>query len=96
LSDLAGVLNRAADLIELDGWCQHDYRGRAIADAMGIPPNWWETPLYLEAVCALREVTGSYYVSGWNDDPGRRQVEVVRALRTAASRVDIENEGAAS
>ena len=92
----AGVLNATADLILRDGWCQNQYRDvnggrcltRALADALDLPLNgphlWWNSPLYRDAVEALRRVTGRHMLSGFNDDSGRTQAEVVAALRAAA------------
>ena len=96
MTAVADVLNGAADLIERDGWWQGNYRGpngerclnRALADALDLPLNglalWRLDPLYLGAEAALRNVTGRYLLTGWNDQPGRTQAEVVAALRAAA------------
>ena len=96
MSAVADVLNGAADLILEDGWCQGQYRNgaggrcltRALADALDLPLNglaiWRNNPLYLGAEAALRNVTGRYLLTAWNDAPRRTQAEVVAALRAAA------------
>ena len=96
MSAVADVLNGAADLILEDGWCQNQYRNvdggrcltRALADALNLPLNgpglWYKNPLYRAAALELRRVTGRYMLTGFNDDRGRTQAEVVAALRAAA------------
>ena len=93
MTPVADVLNGAADLIERDGWVQHDNRGpngeRCMVDAICavIPgPQPWKSRLYELATVAVEEVTGSYLLSGWNDRRGRTKAEVVAALRAAAER----------
>ena len=93
VTPVADVLNGAADLIERDGWVQHDYRGpngercltRAIADVIG-DARPWDSPKYAEAAKALEEVTGTFLVAGYNDWPQRTKAEVVAALHAAAER----------
>ena len=93
MTGVADVLNGAADLIERDGWCQGTFRdggarcaSRAIGDAAENTknphgPDWSDA-----AHICLRKLTGHWFVSGWNDKPGRTKAEVVAALRAAAER----------
>lgn len=100
MSAVADVLNRAADLIERDGWCQRRYRGQdgehCVSDAliraagMGEPGDTGQQArvmtLYCEASDALRAKVRRKNLPRWNDAPGRTQAEVVAALRAAAER----------
>ena len=96
MSAVADVLNGAADLIERDGWVQHQPRGeggelcvvRALGDAIGGATP-WRSDLYDAATAALRETTGAFLMSAWQDQPGRTQAEVVAALRAAAERASM-------
>lgn len=95
---VAAVLERAADLIELEGrWTRkemaRDRNGRYAEPRSPKAVCWCmagaahhvagDTMSAIIAVNQMRRVTlGS--VSLWNDTPGRTQAEVVTALRTAA------------
>jgi hypothetical protein len=82
------ILYAAADLIEEHGWCQHvprDSHGHIcvftalLTDA---PADAWRACQALERYCGL---TKPYYVTRWNDMPGRTKDEVLNALRGAAT-----------
>lgn len=89
MSVVADGLNRAADLIERDGWVQRQFydRGRrcldgAIMAALASPAFWRERRSARELV--EEAMGGDLYE--FNDTPGRTQAEVVAALRAAAER----------
>lgn len=88
MSSAADVLERAAELLERDGWCQRQLhhcdgsrcvRGAIIDAALevgegSLPPSEW-LRRHLGAKRSLPE---------WNDDPGRTADEVIAKLREAA------------
>lgn len=93
MSEVADILNRAADLIEPEGaWCQGSGTkvtgGQvalcaliAISRASGSGPSMWT------ACGSFAEFCGGP-ISEWQDAPERTQAEVVAALRAAAQSVD--------
>ena len=89
-----GVLTRAADLIERDGWCQGGSivgKKRCAAAAIGDVLATYRTSTLAcrrEIVGALLHATGLWSIPDWNDEPGRTKEEVVAALREAARRSD--------
>lgn len=82
----SAILYAAADLIERDGWCQHEstdfYGGRcaltAIEDSGGGYASRYATEKF-------RAFIGGGSIAEWNDDPGQSLVAVVLMLRKAAS-----------
>lgn len=97
------TLDKAAELIELDGWTQGTFHhgGRhcalgAIAkvvsgvdhqDSSVIEQLLWEEYDAADAHVALVETIGGVTVAEWNDKPGRTGAEVVAALRNTAERI---------
>jgi hypothetical protein len=95
MTQVAQVLNRAADLIEENGWFQKDSFGRCLCAAYAINQARREGPYPVsqerEALTTLLAHLGIVEqfkpilrVVTWNDAPGRTQQEVVDALRGAA------------
>lgn len=88
------VLEKAADLIERDGWCQggdgRDGKCRcmmvAIADASDSAPpprlSLWQRTR--DAIWGYLGVTSG---AKWNDAPERTAAEVIAALRSAAAKL---------
>lgn len=77
--EIQTVFNRAADLLERDGWCQGKYwmdDGRCClvgaAMRMGATPECWQE---------LSRRTGVLHPQYWNDEPGRTVEEVLAVLR---------------
>lgn len=94
MSDLADVLNRAADLIERDGWVQGRFRGpngeHCATDAVVCACE-FSMVVYNDAVDVLLEAIRRQNLPRWNDEPGRTQAEVVAKLRAAARRGGVMN-----
>ena len=98
MTPVADVLNGAADLIERDGWTQHQYRGpngeHCVTDALmraaGTQPGDSGAPgalvLYSSASLTLAVEVHEGRLPIWNDEFGRTKAEVVAALRAAAER----------
>ncbi|MFE5877800.1 hypothetical protein ACFQ6H_21265 [Rhodococcus sp. NPDC056506] len=96
MSEVATVLNRAADLLEQDGWTQGKMRDsngcrcalgamdRALLDLHRGPANLRINDLYVETMLNLRREIGQNNIPIWNDTPGRTATEVIAALRNAA------------
>lgn len=86
MNAVADTLNRAADLIERDGWCQglgRDADGSRCA-AVALHDAQADRLVWRGAYRALKARVGTRLVVDWNDTPGRTQAEVVAALRAAA------------
>jgi len=90
MSAAADVLNKAADLIERDGWTQGTYQldgKRCVDGAISATSHDWSTwRNRKEARELLRDTIGAQILVDWNDAPGRTKTEVVAALRAAAER----------
>lgn len=97
MSAVADVLNKAADLIERDGWCQKHFRGEngehcltdALMRAAGCFPGdsfGTKAVSYGKAYDVLTRRVRRKNLVFWNDKPGRTKDEVVVALRAAAER----------
>ena len=91
---VADVLERAADVIVDNGWCQGTFHDNgcycalgAIAQACGI--DGWKANfaegMTGRAAQKLRNTVHSEAIDDWNDAEGRTQSEVVAALRRAAT-----------
>ena len=91
----AAILNRAAELIEKDGWIQGNWRehgarcaGQAIYDAL---PYRMDFSASDSAWVAMRRQIGKqrgdtmFEIAHWNDAPGRTKDEVIATLKRAAS-----------
>jgi hypothetical protein len=94
------VLSRAADLIEPEGaWNRfalaYDKRGGEVDPDSPKATCWcaagslqrfasWHSDTYEEARQYIARVINEPLVASWNDDPDRKQAEVVAALRQAA------------
>lgn len=91
MSAVADVLNGAADLIERDGWCQHEWNDKdgrrciaaAIAEKAGVGAPYERA---IRTVAFHPGVDAGLKVIDWNNASGRTQDEVVAALRAAAER----------
>jgi hypothetical protein len=101
MSEIADILDKAADLIEPEGaWCQRDYARNADGLVTGLsefrgPATCWciagataKVDPQARGASAdgfLQEFLG-VHPSVWNDAPGRTQAEVVAKLREAAAK----------
>lgn len=91
-SEIAEVLDKAADVIEVRGWCQRTLEtgdGRvcmegAISVACGVLGHPSVGPQYSNALCAVGLHLGNLIPYRWNDAPGRDKYEVIDLLRTVA------------
>jgi len=93
-NDVAAVLERAAEVIVDNGWCQGTFSFDgcycalgAIANACGIE-GWkanFAEGMTGRAAQQLRDTIDRDAVDEWNDTEGRTQTEVVAALRRAAT-----------
>lgn len=97
------TLDKAADLIERDGWCQgvlrtatgeHCALGAIVETIAGggitdraLAQSVWTNPDVIDARNALYETIGNKTIANWNDEPKRTKTEVVAALRDTAERV---------
>jgi hypothetical protein len=97
MSDTADLLDKAADIIERDGWCQGKYASdpetgpccalgaiRRAATGTAFPACDDDWDAITNAGRALARLTG--FVPGWNDTQGRQAVEVTAALHAAAEK----------
>lgn len=101
---ISAILNAAADLLEKPGaWIQGDWALTATGDDLylGAGPDaaavcWCAEGAiaavagsrFAEAHGALQEYMGIMSIPAWNDDPERKQEEVVAALRNAATQAE--------
>ena len=92
----ADVLNRAAELIEERGWCQHSYHGSggtlcaegAIFEAIsefGLPRYSHHVSTWIDRPFAPKSLPF------WNDRPERTREEVVAKLRELAEGASCAN-----
>lgn len=95
--DVADVLEAAAEVIEVKGWCQKesvDGEGRVcVLGAVQSADLLNRHPLTVRAMRALRNRLGlvqNYDVIAWNDRPGRTEGEVLDLLKHTAK--DLRNE----
>lgn len=87
MSAVSEVLLRAAEVIDVDGWCQFDFtngQGQhclvgAIKSAAHNDPY-----LVLDAKDAVSSHLGGLSIINWNDSQGRRADEVTALLRATA------------
>jgi hypothetical protein len=88
MSTTAKILYDAADLIDLHGWCQGEYRSLggcycitgALTEVIGLGSiSEWS-----DAALAVEHEIGEPYLPVWNDDERRTKAEVTTALRNAA------------
>jgi hypothetical protein len=94
MSDVAKVLNDAADLIDANGWTQGVNRDAfgcycavgALEAASPRVDGRWFSRLYYDAAVAVSKETQSSSVVQWNDAEGRTQAEVTTMLRTVAAK----------
>lgn len=90
MSAVADVLNKAADLIERDGFVQrmpvHPVSGARCMNRATYEAARFNFGLYWSARAEVCAVVGATTPSYWNDIPGRTQAEVIAALRAAAER----------
>lgn len=97
------VLRRAADELELNGWCQGTLHRRessclvgAVRRAVEVPASRFDThqdlaDLTSRALTALTNWVGPF-PSVWNDMAGRTRAEVVKVLLAGADAADIREE----
>jgi len=88
--EVADVLNRAADLLESNGWCQfaleddagaHCAMGALLAVDTGAATNVLSfSPTGRVAFNAMR----GRHIATWNNDPRRTKQDVLDAFRSAA------------
>jgi hypothetical protein len=91
MNAVAKILTDAADLIDADGWCQGEVRSpdgcyclTGALHAANAPHKDWA--IYDSARAAIQAETGKTWISGWNDDILRTQVEVTDMLRAVAAK----------
>ena len=91
MSDVSQVLNRAADLIETEGWCQgkltnpkRKHTQYCVMGAIGQACDDLELKSRLPSRRAIKDYLAIESLVCWNDAPDRTQAEVVAALRAAA------------
>lgn len=90
--NVSEVLDRAADVLEEDGWCQysmHDELGRycalgAIKAVTPDPDAFAERGYATRALRDYLSPTRPFQISKWNDNPDRTKEEVIDALQQAA------------
>ncbi len=86
----ADVLDRAAALIERDGWVQGDYGwsgvGWCASGAIREAARPVTLKVHVSAGSALRAAIGPG-IERWNDDPDRTQADVLAVLREIAARL---------
>jgi hypothetical protein len=87
-TNTARILNDAADLIDLHGWCQGTIRSvdgcycivGAVDAAANVDGGWG----YRDARDAVSREVDSSMLDKWNDRPDRTKDQVTTALRNAA------------
>lgn len=97
MSEVAAVLNRAADILEQEGWGQGKLHNRATGcrcalgalndatnDCMKGPAAPRSYEVWSAAEDALSAEIGFDNIPTWNDALGRTATEVIAALRNAA------------
>lgn len=103
-TEVADVLDAAAEVIERDGWCQNRLRtndgrvclvgavDRVARERSTGSHGWWDVPSCKAAVEAMFKSLNRE-PKDFNDDTGRTKFEVIDALRHCAK--DLRNEASA-
>jgi hypothetical protein len=85
MNTTAKILNKAADLIDLHGWCQGEMQSnQGCYCVLGAINAVTRTPLRDPARDAVREEIFGASISSWNDQKGRTVDQVTTTLRNAA------------
>lgn len=92
----AELLDKAAEVLERDGWCRHSFHAldgshctvggfaTAIAELTGSSNRYYEDPTYRAARDTLQDLVGPGPLVVWNDEKALDGADVVNHLRKAA------------